>query len=179
MFRGHKRHNKLEGTCDDNYDEQAALIWSAPVAFIPSTWNRYMYLQRLLKNVTRLPKQSSAKSQLINVNQVTGLDDSGPTNRARKTIPVKSVPLLILEDACSQETCKSEQACLSQTSDSSICNSSKLEALNRFLSFSENGNGENCTTTCTKEARITVFKCPEDSCTRQFSTSAAVMSKSS
>ncbi|CAC5404713.1 unnamed protein product [Mytilus coruscus] len=35
----------------------------------------------------------------------------------------------------------------------------------------ENGNKEHCTT---KEARITVFKCPEDSCTREFSTSAAV-----
>ncbi|CAC5395412.1 unnamed protein product [Mytilus coruscus] len=27
----------------------------------------------------------------------------------------------------------------------------------------KNGNGEKCTTTCTKEARIIVFKCPEDS----------------
>ncbi|CAC5368175.1 PPME1 [Mytilus coruscus] len=43
----------------------------------------------------------------------------------------------------------------------------------------ENGNGEKCTTTCTKEARIIVFKCPEDSFTREFSTSAAVMSMSS
>lgn len=86
-----------------------------------------------------MPKQSSAKSQLINVN---------------KTIPVKSGPLLILEDTCSQETCKSEQAYLSQTSDSFICNSLKQDALNRLLSFSENGNGEKCTTTCTKEARI-------------------------
>lgn len=94
-------------------------------------------------------------------------------------MPVKSVPLLILEDTCSQETCKSEQAYLSQTSDSSICNSLKQDALNRLLSFSENGNGEKCTTTCTKEARIIVFKCPEDSFTREFSTSAAVMSMSS
>lgn len=94
-------------------------------------------------------------------------------------MPVKSVPLLILEDTCSQETCKSEQAYLSQTSDSSICNSLKQDALNRLLSFSENGNGEKCTTTCTEEARIIVFKCPEDSFTREFSTSAAVMSMSS
>ncbi|CAC5400661.1 unnamed protein product [Mytilus coruscus] len=111
--------------------------------------------------------------------QVTALDDSGPIKRIRKTIPVKSVPLLILEDTCSQETCKSEQAYLSQTSDSSICNSLKQDALNRLLSFSENGNGEKCTTTCTGEARIIVFKCPEDSFTREFSTSAAVMSMSS
>ncbi|CAC5385802.1 unnamed protein product [Mytilus coruscus] len=98
---------------------------------------------------------------------------------AAKTIPVKSVPLLILEDTCSQETCKSEQAYLSQTSDSFICNSLRQDALNRLLSFSENGNGEKCTTTCTKEARIIVFKCPEDSFTREFSTSTAVMSMSS
>ncbi|CAC5355825.1 unnamed protein product [Mytilus coruscus] len=93
--------------------------------------------------------------------QVTALDDSGPIKRIRKTIPVKSVPLLILEDTCSQETCKSEQTYLSQTSDSSICNSLKQDALNRLLSFSENGNGEKCTTTCTKEARISFFKCPK------------------
>ncbi|CAC5381232.1 unnamed protein product [Mytilus coruscus] len=86
-----------------------------------------------------------------------------PIKRIRKTIPVISVPLLILEDTCSQETCKSEQAYLSQTSDSSICNSLKQDALNRLLSFSENGNGEKCTTTCTKEARIIIFKCPKDS----------------
>ncbi|CAC5362079.1 unnamed protein product [Mytilus coruscus] len=43
----------------------------------------------------------------------------------------------------------------------------------------KNGNGEKCTTTCTKEARIIVFKCPKDSFTREFSTSAAVISMSS
>ncbi|CAC5392220.1 unnamed protein product [Mytilus coruscus] len=83
---------------------------------------------------------------LMLIRSVTALDDSGPIKRIRKTIPVKSGPLLILEDTCSQETCKSEQAYLSQTSNSSICNSLKQDALNRLLSFSENGNGEKCTT---------------------------------
>ncbi|VDI17326.1 Hypothetical predicted protein [Mytilus galloprovincialis] len=64
---------------------------------------------------------------------------------------------------CSQEISKSEQADLSQTSDSSICNSIKLEALDGLLSFLENGNRENCTTytTCTKEARITISNVPK------------------
>ncbi|CAC5378167.1 unnamed protein product [Mytilus coruscus] len=37
----------------------------------------------------------------------------------------------------------------------------------------ENGNEEDCRI-CIKEARNSVFKCPEDSCTREFSSSAAV-----
>ncbi|VDI04312.1 Hypothetical predicted protein, partial [Mytilus galloprovincialis] len=68
--------------------------------------------------------------------QVTALeDDSGPIKRARQTIPVKGVLLLILEDTCSQEISKNEQADLSQTLDSSICNSIKLEALDGLISF--------------------------------------------
>ncbi|CAG2201456.1 unnamed protein product [Mytilus edulis] len=94
------------------------------------------------------------------------------------TIPVKGVPLLILEDTCSQEISKSEQADLSQTSDSSICNSIKLEALDGLL---KNGNRENCTTytTCTREARITISNVRRQLHTREFSTKAAVKSMSS
>ncbi|CAG2214309.1 unnamed protein product [Mytilus edulis] len=97
------------------------------------------------------------------------------------TIPVKGVPLLILEDTCSQEISKSEQADLSQTSDSSICNSIKLESLDGLLSYLENGNRENCTTytTCTREARITISNVPRQLHTREFSTKAAVKSMSS
>ena len=52
-----------------------------------------------------------------------------------QTIPVKGGPLLILEDTCSQEISKIEQADLGQTSDSSICNSIKLESLDGLLSY--------------------------------------------
>ncbi|VDH99194.1 Hypothetical predicted protein [Mytilus galloprovincialis] len=76
--------------------------------------------------------------------QVTALDDSGPIKRARQTIPVKGVPLLIPEDTCSQEISKSEQADLSQTSDSS-----RMEIEKTVLHD------------MTKEARITIS--PEDS----------------
>ncbi|CAC5400064.1 unnamed protein product [Mytilus coruscus] len=74
--------------------------------------------------------------QTRKIDQVTALDDSGPIKRTRKTITVISDPFSILKDTCSQETCESEQTCLSQISESSSCNSMKLEALNRFLSFS-------------------------------------------
>ncbi|CAC5425258.1 unnamed protein product [Mytilus coruscus] len=74
--------------------------------------------------------------QTRKIDQVTALDDSGPIKRTRQTITVESDPCSILEDTCSQETCESEQFCLSQISESSICNSMKLEALNSLLSFS-------------------------------------------
>ncbi|CAG2186023.1 unnamed protein product [Mytilus edulis] len=138
MFRGHESHNKLERTCENcdvDHDEQDAVCTECDL--LPSLHEIYKYVQAIVQY------------------QVTALDDSGPIKRARKTIPVKGVPLLILEDTCSQEISKSEQADLSQTSDSSICNSIKLEALDGLLSFLENGNRENCTT-CTKEARITI-----------------------
>ncbi|VDI80447.1 Hypothetical predicted protein, partial [Mytilus galloprovincialis] len=117
MFRGHESHNKLERTCencDDDHDEQDAVCTECDL--LPSLHEIYKYVQ-------------------VVQYQVTALDDSGPIKRARQTIPVKGVPLLILEDTCSQEISKSEQADLSQTSDSSICNSIKLEALDRLLSF--------------------------------------------
>ncbi|CAG2250954.1 unnamed protein product [Mytilus edulis] len=82
-------------------------------------------------NLTEVHNKQTRK-----IDQVKALDYSGPIKRTRQTITVKSDPFPILEDTCSQETCESEQACLSQTSESSICNSMKLEALNSLLSFS-------------------------------------------
>ncbi|CAG2195602.1 unnamed protein product [Mytilus edulis] len=130
MFRGHESHNKLERTCencDDDHDEQDAVCTECDL----------------------LPELSLSNVETINILHGLVLQLETGTCICRDcrqrlldcqnkaTIPVKGVPLLILEDTCSQEISKSEQADLSQTSDSSICNSIKLEALDGLLSYLE------------------------------------------
>lgn len=167
-------------------------MWSAPVAFMKFT-NMFKPLFNVLgNNEKRKRRKLSEVPFFINTRDTNSLMLKRWSNRELLLSNVETINILhglVLQLGTGTCICRDCRKMLLDCQNKAVQNLNLLMLIRSSHSFrwfrsnqknkKENGNGEKCTTTCTKEARIIVFKCPEDSFTREFSTSAAVMSMSS